>query len=399
MTSRKSTRKRPSKPYPEFPLIAMGNGQWCRKINGKIYYFGPWEDPDAALAKHADEYPYLKAGIPVPNKLTGLTVEDLLSDFLDHKEAERDANQISPEWFADLHAVCKTITAVIPKQRLVESLCPADFTKLRLAIVEKHAPGIARNLISRIRSVFKFGFDNRLVKTPVDFGVGFRPPSKALIRKHRSTQPRKLWKPAEVWTLLESATPVRRAMILLAMNCGFNNRDLCRVPISAFDFAGGWLEFPRAKTYVDRRLKLWPETVAAVKKYLAQRPAPSLSKDSEFLFVTRWGNPWRSYTVCQEFEKVRELAKIEQGAFSWFRHTVQTIGERTGDIVAVRAVMGHVDDSISAEYREGFEDSRLIAVANVLWKWLDDARPKPPKAKTKTKADTKADRKPQRGDQ
>lgn len=376
MTTRKSTKTRPQKPYPEFPLTAMGNGQWCRKILGKLYYFGPWDDPDAALAKHAAHYPYRKAGIPVPNILTGLTVEDLLSEFLDAKEAERNAKQISPEWFADLHSVCKVITAVIPKERMVESLGPSDFTKLRLAVVEKHTPSIAKNIISRVRSIFKFGFDHRLVKAPVDFGVGFRPPSKAQIRKHRSTQPRKLWKPAEVWALLDASTPVRRAMILLALNCGFNNRDLCRVPITAFDFGSGWLEFPRAKTFVDRRLKLWPETVAAVQTYIKTRPAASLSKDDGFLFVTRWGNPWRSYTVCQEFEKVRELAKIEQGAFSWFRHTVQTIGERTGDIVAVRAVMGHVDESISAEYREGLEDSRLIAVADVIWEWLEAVKPK-----------------------
>jgi hypothetical protein len=37
-----------SKPYPEFPLTAHPAGYWCKKIRGKIHYFGPWADPDGA---------------------------------------------------------------------------------------------------------------------------------------------------------------------------------------------------------------------------------------------------------------------------------------------------------------------------------------------------------------
>ena len=39
----KPTRKtKPNKPYPDFPLGAASNGQWCKKIHGKIHYFGVW---------------------------------------------------------------------------------------------------------------------------------------------------------------------------------------------------------------------------------------------------------------------------------------------------------------------------------------------------------------------
>lgn len=46
-TGKKSAEK-PAKPYPGFPLTANGNGQWSKKIRGKVFYFGPWVDPDAA---------------------------------------------------------------------------------------------------------------------------------------------------------------------------------------------------------------------------------------------------------------------------------------------------------------------------------------------------------------
>lgn len=46
-------RSKPDKPSPDFPLTASGNGQWIRRINGKIYCFGVWEDPAGALVRQA----------------------------------------------------------------------------------------------------------------------------------------------------------------------------------------------------------------------------------------------------------------------------------------------------------------------------------------------------------
>lgn len=40
--------ERPAKPRPDFPLFAHSNGQWAKKIQGKLHYFGVWHDPQSA---------------------------------------------------------------------------------------------------------------------------------------------------------------------------------------------------------------------------------------------------------------------------------------------------------------------------------------------------------------
>ena len=109
---------------------------------------------------------------------------------------------------------------------------------------------------------------------PVRFGPQFKKPSKRVMRCHRAQAGKKLFEVAELRRMLETAGLQIRAMILLGINCGLGNADCGRLPLSALNLDGGWLDFARGKIGVDRRCALWAETVEALREVLAKRSEP-----------------------------------------------------------------------------------------------------------------------------
>ena len=82
---------KPTKPRPDFPLFAHAAGVWAKKIRGKLPYFGPWADPDGALAKYLEQKDALHAGRKPREDTGGLSVKELANRFLNAKQALVDA--------------------------------------------------------------------------------------------------------------------------------------------------------------------------------------------------------------------------------------------------------------------------------------------------------------------
>jgi integrase len=179
----------------------------------------------------------------------------------------------------------------------------------------------------------------------------------------------------EVRRMVHAAGQPLRAMILLAVNCGFGNADVATLPTAALDVEGGWVNYPRPKTAVPRRCPLWPETVAALTDWLGRRPEPKAQADAGLVFVTKQGRRWHKDTsdnpISKETRKLLDALGINgQRGFYALRHTFQTIGDECGDFIAVRAIMGHADGDISAHYRERISDARLRAVGDHVRAWV-----------------------------
>src|SRR5262245_51124357 len=182
---------KPEKPRPDFPLFPHATGRWAKKIKGSLHYFGPWRDPEGALAKYVREREDLEAGRkPTPADTQGLTVRDLCNRFLTVKLKRADAGEITQGTFRDYHATCARIVSVFGKTRLVEDLRPDDFEKLRDEIQKKRGPVALANEIGRTRVVFNHAYNPtkgvRLITQPVYFGDSFTKPSKKVLRKERA---------------------------------------------------------------------------------------------------------------------------------------------------------------------------------------------------------------------
>ena len=196
----------------------------------------------------------------------------------------------------------------------------------------------------------------------------------------------RLFEADEVRRILEACGPQLRAMMLLAVNCTLGPSDLGQLEPRHIDLDRGWLDFPRPKTSVDRRAKLWPETVDAIRKWLKLRPECDLS----VVFLTHERQPWYRDgeaavgPLSAEFSKLlkrldREAKKAKLDAaplyrrgrsFYALRHSHRTAADECGDQVACGVVMGHADNGMAATYRERIDNVRLERVAAVVHAWL-----------------------------
>lgn len=368
-----------SKPSPDFPLWPHPSGRWCKKVRGRAYYFGKvTDDPngEAALQRWLDVKDDLLAGrTPRPNSDT-LTVADLCNHFLTHKKGLMDSDELAPRTFQRYHANCRLLVDMFGKRRSVDDLTARDFQDLRATMTERWGPVAVANEIQMSRSVFRYGYDAGLLDKPMRFGPGFKKPSAKTIRQARAANGPRVFTPVEIHSALEHAGPNMRAMILLALNGGLGNTDLGLLPISAVDLEAGWLDYPRSKTAIPRRIPLWPETVKAIQAALAARPEPKSPQDGGLLFIGRRGQNYignhKGHRVTAEWKRIADKAGIEGRTFYDARRTFQTVGEGSRDLVAVQSIMGHAPASgdMSAVYRQRVDDDRLRAVTDHVRTWL-----------------------------
>jgi integrase len=371
---------KPVKPYADFPLFPHAAGVWAKKIRGKTHYFGPWSDPDAALAKYLEQKDALHAGRKPRESSTGATVHDLVNRFLNHKQALVDAGELSPRTWGDYKVACDEVVVAFGKRRLLDDLDSDDFAGLRKRMAEKWGAVRLGNTIQYVRSLFKHAFEAGMMDRPMRFGPGFKRPSKKVLRLKRAKQGVKLFTADEIRRLLDAAGAPVKAMFLLGINAGFGNGDCGRLPLSALDLDRGWVDFPRPKTGIARRCPLWPETVAAIREALAKRPEPKDPADAGLVFLTQRGAAWAkdipANPLSAETRKLLNQLGID-GARNFYalRHTFRTVADGAKDQPAADHIMGHEVAHMSSVYREGIDEARLRTVADHVRAWLFPPEP------------------------
>lgn len=388
--------QKPRKPYPEFPLFPHAVGQWAKKIKGKLWYFGPWADPEAALKKYKKEVDEIFAGRD-PRR-TGvaqvysstITVAEVCNLFLERQERRVTSGEITRQRFTFNFRSCKRFIEHFGKFMRAAALRAADFAAYKAAFPPTWGAEKTGDEIQRIRSVFKWAFESELIKSMPNFGPDFKKPSKSVKRRDQQQRQAKRggkldFSADEIQMLLKASSGWLRACILLGINGGMENAACGRLSTTFLKLDSGWYDMPRQKTGVDRRFPLWPETIKAIRDAMRQRPIAKNDEHDPLCFLTSHGMPvwWEAIkpatgesflcdNITKRFRKLCEECKIQRDGRGFYslRRTFETVAGGSKDQVAVDVIMGHADQSMAAVYRQGVDDSRLKAVSDYVHAWL-----------------------------
>ncbi|MCA9265917.1 MAG: tyrosine-type recombinase/integrase [Planctomycetales bacterium] len=375
--TQKPKAKKPAKPHKDFPLFAHAAGVWAKKVKGKVYYFGPWDDPQAALKQwNESKDEILQTGLKPGKPSDATTVADVVNHFLTFKQDQVATGQLAERTFHRYQTGCGTLVAYFGRNRPVADLRPTDFADYRRHMSKRWGAVALSNEIQIVRSVFKYAYEVDLLERPVKFGPGFKKPTAKALRLNQSRKGPQHLTALQIRKCLDVAPVNSKAMILLAINGGLGNTDIAELTMAAIDLPTGWMNYPRPKTGTARKIPLWPETIAAIKEVLQHRVAPIDPDDKALVFIGQRGQNYRGnhkgYRVHQETKRVFKKAGIPERSFYDLRRTFETEAEASRDLAAVQAIMGHAPpaNDMSARYRQHVHDERLQAVTDHVHAWL-----------------------------
>ena len=203
-------QKKPAagKPYKSFPLTPHASGQFCKKIRGKILYFGSVSDPDAALKRYFEHSERLHSGkADRVVRQAELTVVALANQFLAAKDARRENGELTAGAFVEYHSDCERLVGFFGRDRAVLSITRQDLAELRAHVSEGGNAVTLGNRVGAVRSIFKFAYDEELIDRPVRFGGELKRPEQRLLRRTRAKAGRRHFLADEIRVLLKNSKP------------------------------------------------------------------------------------------------------------------------------------------------------------------------------------------------
>lgn len=349
----KSNKKSRKTRSDKFPLTLHKTGQYCKKIKGKIYYFGA--DKKVALQRYYDQAAFLHAGraINPKPKMDSFSVKMLCNLYLDHQESRAAIKEIKQNHVYGQTLMLRSFAMFVGSNCLVSDVSTMDLQNYRKKLIKtKKSPNTINNHIAAIKALYNWALDNEIVDST--------PKLRAIKKAAISKTEKPIFNMAQIEKLLQCANEQMKAMIWLGLNCGFGCTDCAQLKWENVDFENSRVVFPRGKTGVNRNLPLWPETIEALRK---------IPKSGDLVFYTSRGNTWvrmiestdkhgntkrvKDDAVTKEFSKLLKKTnlKTEKGVgFYTLRRTAATLAARSGDPFAVQKLLGHADLKMASVY-------------------------------------------------
>ena len=187
----KQLKNKPKKPSKGFPLYAHPNGQWCKTLKGQKHYFGTWDDPQSALKAWKEFEAKHVLGMQPKNAANsgGASLVDMVTGFLDDKQQKVDRGNLSPRTLNQYVIAGRWLVEGVGRHRLIETIGPTDFTKLRNLFPAKWGTVFSDARIMHVRTMFKWAYDNDVIDRPVKYGSNWSKTPKKQVRLEQAKKP------------------------------------------------------------------------------------------------------------------------------------------------------------------------------------------------------------------
>jgi len=343
-------------------------GQYCKKIRGRLFYFG--KNKQLALKKYLESATKLHTSTKNSNNVTNeyICLKDLCNLYLDYQHDKTKAETLTKRYYADQIKSLQHFVKFIGPHKNVCDIRTIDLQVYKNNLMKKYHSAASVNLgIAIMKAMFNWAFKNDLVD---------KIPKINVVNKLKTARVERLvFTPEQIHNLLDVSVGDMKTMILLGLNCGFGSTDCALLSWSDIDWQNERVKLPRSKTGIYRNLKLWPETINALK---------ALPKRGTKVFYTNKGNLWvriiethddngvvkysRVDSVSTEFSKLLKKAgiKTEKGVgFYTLRRTAATMAARSGDPFAVQKLLGHADLKMATVYVQDVSEQTDRVINNM----------------------------------
>jgi len=351
----------------KFPLTLHPTGQYCKKIKGKIRYFGT--NKKQALERYLAQATYLHGCQNSIQKASNgkMTLKELCDLYLRYQHSKVLANALTAKHHNDQISSLSKLMSFLGQSRKIESISTLDLQNYKRRLQRSYSSAHRSNLhISIMKAMFHWARRNDILESIPNIDAITR---GKIVHKEKYT-----FNPEQINKLLSAADVKMKAMIWLGLNCGFGCTDCGQLKWKDLDFENSRVQLARNKTGVRRNLPLWPETIQALKQ---------VPRSGQLVFYTSQGHPWvrtliktkgdgeRKYTsvnrVTPRFSELLKKAEIhvpKGTGFYALRRTAATMAARSGDPFAVQRLLGHVDLTMATRYVQDVSEQTDRVIEN-----------------------------------
>ncbi len=203
----KSKRKTRS---DKFPLTLHPTGQYCKKINGKLYYFG--SDKKKALQKYLDQASDLHGNKEQTQKKSDceMTLKELCDLYLQYQYLKIQANALTARHHNEQIASLNKFMSFLGQGRKIDEISTLDLQNYRRKLKKAYSTAHRMNLhISIMKAMFHWAKKNDVLDSIPNIDAVSR---GKIIHKQRLT-----FSSEDIHQLLDAADIKMQAMIWLGI--------------------------------------------------------------------------------------------------------------------------------------------------------------------------------------